>query len=323
MYRKGKEMAENDTIYTPSDLKKTRYTKEEHFHCLENLTETPIELSLIHCGMEECRPLHIWHGVRYEYIIHFVRDGHGVFSVDNRTYHLSKGQMFLIWPKVEITYIADETDPWKYCWIGFRGSAAERALSDCGFGPQVDVLDAPALAPIEKNISLILDHYEQVPGNMFLRASCLLSILGYLMESAQRPAEQETGSPAPYSRTNVYVTRAISYIKLHFADDLTIVDIAGAVGISRAYLNRAFQKELGMSVQHFLIDYRLHVAASLLMNTTLSVSEIAENVGYDDPLAFSKAFRKKFQLSPRNYRQSNHAMNILEKRIPDDLNTQT
>ena len=51
-------------------------------------------------------------------------------------------------------------------------------------------------------------------------------------------------------------------------------DIADNIGISRAYLN-SFQKELGMSAQTFLIDYKMHKAASLLVSTSLSVKEIA------------------------------------------------
>lgn len=308
---------EQKEVLTPKELKKTRYTKEEHFHCLENLTETPLELYLIHSGIEECRPLHLWHGVRSEYIIHFVLDGHGIYSVDQRTYNLSKGKMFLIRPGVEIAYIADETDPWTYCWIGIRGSSVERILSSCGFGAQINVLDVKDVTPILENIQNILAHYAQTEENLLLRQSYLLSILGHLIGEHKKPKQQEKGHAEPLSRTNTYVTNAISYIKLHFANNITVSDIAFAVGISRAYLNRAFQKELNMSVQHFLIDYRLHCAASLLMNTEQSIGEVARAVGYENPLAFSKAFKKKFALSPRSYREANHGLSIYSERLPD------
>mgnify|MGYP000178727925 CR=1 FL=1 len=91
--------------------------------------------------------------------------------------------------------------------------------------------------------------------------------------------------------TSVYVELAIEYIKRYVSKrESGISDIADNIGISRAYLNSSFQKELGMSAQTFLIDYKMHKAASLLVSTSLSVKEIANNVGYEDQLVFSKAF---------------------------------
>ena len=60
-------------------------------------------------------------------------------------------------------------------------------------------------------------------------------------------------------------------------------------------LNSSFQKELGMSAQTFLIDYKMHKAASLLVSTSLSVKEIANNVGYEDQLVFQKLLRRSLE----------------------------
>lgn len=57
-----------------------------------------------------------------------------------------------------------------------------------------------------------------------------------------------------------------------------------------------------MSIQKFLIDFRMHKAASLIAGTTDSIKEISKSVGYEDQLSFSKAFKKKFEMSPKNYR---------------------
>ena len=90
------------------------------------------------------------------------------------------------------------------------------------------------------------------------------------------------------------------------------------IGISRAYLNSAFQKELGISAQTFLIDYKMHKAASLLVSTSLSVKEIANNVGYEDQLVFSKAFKKKFGMSPKNYKTHKEMMDKFDEKQVDD-----
>jgi AraC family transcriptional regulator of arabinose operon len=93
-----------------------------------------------------------------------------------------------------------------------------------------------------------------------------------------------------------------------------VTDITDYVGISRTYLTQIFQKELGLSVQTFLIDYRMHKAANLLLSTNQSISDVSTNVGYDDALAFSKSFKKKFGLSPKNYRSQKEEMDLFTKK---------
>ena len=76
------------------------------------------------------------------------------------------------------------------------------------------------------------------------------------------------------------------------------------VGINRSYFSNLFKKELSVSPQEFLINYRLDKAAQMLSETEDSVGNVASAVGYADPLAFSKAFKQKFGVSPRSYRNN-------------------
>ena len=270
------------------ELRKARFTEDERYRCLENLTETSQELSLIHSGMERCYPLHIWQGVRAEYIIHFVIRGKGVYTVGGRAYALEGGQMFLIRPDTKIVYIADEIDPWEYAWI---------LLAACGFHSGIDVLDAPDLQPILRNIQEILDLHELSEANTLFRESCLLRIIGGLIQYRRQLLPSDAAGRKT-QQPKIYVTDAVSYIKSHYADTISVSGIAEILGISRAYLNKAFQQELGMSVQRFLIDYRMHSAANLLYNSEMSIQQISEAVGYEDQLTFSKAFKRKFGVSP-------------------------
>ena len=85
---------------------------------------------------------------------------------------------------------------------------------------------------------------------------------------------------------------AIEYIKDMYQKGIGISDIADNIGISRAYLNSSFQKELGMSAQTFLIDYKMHKAASLLVSTSLSIKEVSNSVGYEDQLVFPRLLKR-------------------------------
>ena len=104
--------------------------------------------------------------------------------------------------------------------------------------------------------------------------------------------------------SNIYVNHAIEFISKFYSQSINVTSISEYIGITRAHLNNCFQKELGITVQSYLIDYRLHQASQLLSSTTDSINEIAAKVGYPDPLAFSKAFKKKYKASPKFYRQN-------------------
>ncbi len=76
--------------------------------------------------------------------------------------------------------------------------------------------------------------------------------------------------------------------------DITVQEVANHVGLSRSYLYKMFIKHLGESTQSYLINIRMYKSSLLLKETSLSIAEIANKVGYNDPLLFSKTFSKRF-----------------------------
>ena len=114
----------------------------------------------------------------------------------------------------------------------------------------------------------------------------------------------KTPPPSQFHQYNTksYIELAIEYIKTSYHNGINVSDIATRLGVSRAYLNYVFQNELNTSIQQYLIGFRMHKAANLLVNTTLTIKEISSAIGYTDQLTFSKAFKKKFGVSPKTYR---------------------
>lgn len=268
-----------------------KYTDSAIFRCLENLRETSMELTLIHTGKERCKPSHVFSGIREEYIIHFVLSGSGFYSVNENTWHLEPGQMFLIYPGDAVTYGADEHNPWSYAWIGIRGMRVDSILKECGFSRNKLILPAPPKEKIMEAINTMLEHKELSFSGSLHRESSLLHLLALLTEHHASLSRKGRQSKYNYS-SNVYVELAIDYINCMYKHSIAVTDIAENIGISRAHLNQCFQKELNLPVQKFLIDYRMHKAANLLLSTEMSVKEISNQVGYDDQLTFSKAFKK-------------------------------
>lgn len=92
------------------------------------------------------------------------------------------------------------------------------------------------------------------------------------------------------------------YIHTHYADELSLKDIADAGTMSIAQCNRCFNKMLNVTPYEYLIQYRLQNATNLLKDTTLNVTEISEIVGFNNVTHFIQSFKKVYGVSPKKYR---------------------
>ena len=122
--------------------------------------------------------------------------------------------------------------------------------------------------------------------------------------SSSEVKEKEKKEEKKDDLRQVYVERAKDYIASSYSDPITVEDVADYTGISRSYLFRAFQAYQKQSPKEYLTEYRIRQACHLLRETGLSVASIAYSVGFEDNLYFSKAFKKKMQMSPSQSRKN-------------------
>lgn len=87
-----------------------------------------------------------------------------------------------------------------------------------------------------------------------------------------------------------------------FKKELSITSLANLVSLSNSRLIHLFKQQLGVTIVQWRDEQRIIMAQKLLLETQLPISEISARVGYDDPLYFSKVFKKHAGSSPRNYR---------------------
>ncbi len=110
-------------------------------------------------------------------------------------------------------------------------------------------------------------------------------------------------------RKNTYIHRALIYISTHYQKPLTVLEIADHVGLSPSRLYALFHRHLGISPIAYLNQMRLSKACLLLENTDCSISQIAEACGISDTFYFSKLFKKKHGIPPKEYRKKTKALN--------------
>jgi YesN/AraC family two-component response regulator len=103
-------------------------------------------------------------------------------------------------------------------------------------------------------------------------------------------------------QTSLAVKRAVAHIQRHYSSDLSLQQIAAAVGVSRNYLTQIFQHELGLSPWEYLSRYRIMQAKLLLQSAPTSIAGVAVRVGFEDASYFSRVFRKYVGCTPQTYR---------------------
>lgn len=256
-----------------------------------------VSLSVYNVGFQKCDPLYQWGpGVRDHYLIHYVISGKGYYTVHQHTYQLSAGDSFLVYPNTEVTYYADELEPWEYAWVGFTGSDASIILKATDFSIEHPIIQN---TPTGEAIHRQLLHVYDARGNEFEH---VVEMTGRLYTTLALFMHASTKSEGQNS-ANSYVQKGIEFISSHYSYPITVEDIADYVGVSRSHLFRSFETVLSVSPKEYLTDFRMKQACYLLEHSNLSVTAIANSVGFDNSLYFSKTFHKRKGLSPTEFRQ--------------------
>lgn len=144
----------------------------------------------------------------------------------------------------------------------------------------------------QRAIELGVTRYLTKPTN----ARELIGILEEIEKNIQKPRSEEM------KVTNLFVQKAMDYISMNYSQKLTLTKISEQLCITPNYLSELFKKHTGQNVSEYIIDYRLEKACQFLKNPQLRIGEVSEKVGINDVRYFSSMFKKKYNLTPTEYR---------------------
>ncbi|MBQ0040357.1 MAG: AraC family transcriptional regulator [Treponema sp.] len=105
-------------------------------------------------------------------------------------------------------------------------------------------------------------------------------------------------------RENPLVKKIIEYIDQNMSRNYSLEDVAASVGVSPFYMSKLFKEEMGETFINYVTDRRLDRTKKLLLETDLSIKEIAGQTGYSDQNYFSRQFKNKFGISPTDFRNT-------------------
>ncbi len=246
-------------------------------------------------GRQQCGADYGWGpGVRDHFILHHVLSGRGTCVMGGQSHELQAGDSFLIFPDTTVHYFADREEPWEYIWVGFNGMDAGRYVEMTAFSPQSPVLRDTGDGRLPQFLEEVYRAYGTAVWDSLAMTGRLYGLLSYLVASAQQ------GLPPRRDGTDC-AEAAADYIISHYAEAITVEQLAEHFSLSHSSLYRKFMRRFQRSPKRFLLEYRIERACQLLSATDHSVQEVSTSVGFDDPFYFSRVFKEMMGVSPRQY----------------------
>lgn len=234
---------------------------------------------------------------RVDYQLLYIAAGKAYFYFDGKEEIVTAGHMVLYRPKEVQKYVYYGEDQTEVYWVHFTGSDVKRILKTYGFPTTGHVLYTGTSPDYQmyfrkmiQELQLCRPHYKEVLA-MTLRQL-------FIMVSRLDISEKRISS---YIQNEI--EEATYYFNEHYNTDINIEEYAAKRHMSTSWFIRNFKHYNGVTPMHYILTMRIANAQSLLKSTSYNVTEIASIVGYDNPLYFSRLFKKQTGLSPSEYRK--------------------
>lgn len=265
--------------------------------------------------VDETKPLHVnscgYHRVhtrpvfatvrpngRRDYQLLYVAKGKGHFYFDGKERVVSEGNMILFRPNEPQIYRYYADDKPEVYWVHFTGKDVPEILDSYGLGAGENVFYTGTSPDYQwlyrqmiQELQLVRPNYEDLL-TLNLR-HIFITINRYLQEGRR-------GGATVHNE----VERATHYFNEHYREPLNIDEYAESRHMSTCWFIRSFKEIVKLTPMQYVISLRMSSAQSLLENTEYNITEVAEAVGYDNPLYFSRLFHKYVGVSPSKYRKS-------------------
>ena len=224
-------------------------------------------------------------------------EGQGALTVNGNRSSVNAGDCILLCQGISHEYSADAHNPWTLYWVHFQGDRAKNFLDYMGYKDDQQQFFVGVSAMLIATFNqLLAARRTGYSDPAFINAANQLRHLftQFALQSQQPDAEPET--------LNLVNVQAYMHDNIHRALDLDA--LAAVAGLSKFHFSHRYRTQTGYPpIRHFT-HMKMEAACRLLDTTEQSVKSIALGLAFDDPLYFSRVFRKIIGRSPRQYRAS-------------------
>jgi len=233
---------------------------------------------------------------RYQIIL--ISEGAGAFECESTTgsQSVAPGSVLLLFPGVWHRYRPSADTGWIEHWIECQGDVFDAAARAGLIQPRRSVLKAgpaPDLLDCFKRCHFLARSGALANQDLLSTLGLhILSLLGHLADSQRGAAKI----------IDEFVQRAHSLIAQRCQEPLDVRALASQLGVSYSYLRHSFKARVGVSPREHYLSTRMQKAQDLLTNTSKSIKEIAEILGFESAYHLSNQFKSRLGLSPKHWR---------------------
>ncbi len=230
---------------------------------------------------------------RLDYQLIYIYKGAGHFYLNQKWEILSAGNVVLYRPMQLQQYSYYAKDKPEIYWIHFTGRQCEKVLDrygveNCYIGENLSV--RLLFQYIITELQLKKLHYETI---VLANFSILLGTIHRSLEQTMRPYEN-----------NFTIDRLICELNSKYMQNWSVSAMADFCKLSDSYFSHMFRKQMGVSPMRFLNNLRIEKAKDFLMTNSMPVATAAQLAGFEDPLSFSRAFKKSTGIAPNEFYHS-------------------
>ena len=238
-----------------------------------------------------------WQKGRKDYQILYVANGKTHFWFDGKEEIVSGGHMVLYKPEEIQKYVYYLEDNPEVFWIHFTGSDVKNILAYHGISLDEHVFYCGVLPDYKALFRKIIQELQLCRYGYEDYIASLFNDILLLVDRQQHEQKKATGD------VQEQIERAAAYFNENYNTKISIDDYAESLHISTNWFIHNFKQYTGMSPAQYILSLRMVNAQSLLERTTYNIKEISEIVGYENPLYFSRVFKKEIGKSPAQYRK--------------------
>ena len=243
-----------------------------------------------------------WHSMPHTHNhteLFFIVSGKGQFLIQDQVFPVAANNLVIINPNVTHTEDSLNAQPLEYIVLGIDGFEVAAGEKTNG---RFCILDHFESVDISSCLRNILREMEQKQTGYEDICQAYMEIL--VIRLMRNIALSVQVHPLPQVSGNSQCAAVRHYIDLHFKEPLTLDQLSEEAHINKYYLSHIFKQEYGISPINYMISRRLEESKYLLAETDLSMSQIAQLMGFSSLSYFSQVFRNTQGVSPKEYRQS-------------------
>lgn len=233
---------------------------------------------------------------RHDYYLMHLLAGRLDMMLDGECLPFVPGDLLILPPERGYEYVKRDEGEMCYLWAHFTGYGVRELLDGCQLATG-RILRAGLWQELIDGFQAVFEPF--VARDDFSELEAAGRLTAALARAGRRAASQEASVPPPDSRA---LSASLDHLRLNYAQSTSVTELAEMEHLSASRFAALFKRHTGLSPQRYLLDTRLRNARTMLMQTDLSVKQIAQAVGYEDALYFSRLFRKRFGESPRAFR---------------------